>query len=290
MRRSSPLVLVALAAAVLGGSLALLGAKATGLLDGGDEHGLRAAGCPRARLRPQRAGLRERPSAGRQRLRPGADLRGALAGRRHRLRLLRQGRPARGSGLRVRRLRGRLHPDERARGHERGRSGRRRPRRAGCSSGSRTGTASRPRSSAGTSTTTSRSCASTPGAHALAPVPLGDSSRVRAGDPVAAMGSPFGNEDSIAVGVVSAVRRSIVSLTSHLQGRRRDPDRRADHARKLGRPALRRPRARDRDQRPDPHRQRHGRGRRLRDPDQRGASARCDSWPRSATSCTPTSA
>ena len=53
-----------------------------------------------------------------------------------------------------------------------------------------------------------------PEAHELSPVPLGDSSRVRAGDPVAAMGSPFGNEDSIAVGVVSAVRRSIMSLTS----------------------------------------------------------------------------
>jgi S1-C subfamily serine protease len=53
-----------------------------------------------------------------------------------------------------------------------------------------------------------------PAAHRLAPVPLGDSSRVRAGDPVAAMGSPFGNEDSIAVGVVSAIRRSIASLTS----------------------------------------------------------------------------
>jgi len=53
-----------------------------------------------------------------------------------------------------------------------------------------------------------------PGAHKLAPVPLGDSSRVGAGDPVAAMGSPFGNEDSIAVGVVSATHRSIASLTS----------------------------------------------------------------------------
>jgi S1-C subfamily serine protease len=53
-----------------------------------------------------------------------------------------------------------------------------------------------------------------PSAHALAPVPLGDSSRVRAGDPVAAMGSPFGNEDSITTGVVSAIRRSIASLTS----------------------------------------------------------------------------
>ena len=53
-----------------------------------------------------------------------------------------------------------------------------------------------------------------PSAHALAPVPLGDSSLVRAGDPVAAMGSPFGNEDSITTGVVSAVHRSIASLTS----------------------------------------------------------------------------
>ncbi len=53
-----------------------------------------------------------------------------------------------------------------------------------------------------------------PGAHKLAPLPFGDSSRVQAGDPVAAMGSPFGNEDSIAVGVVSATRRSISSLTS----------------------------------------------------------------------------
>jgi S1-C subfamily serine protease len=53
-----------------------------------------------------------------------------------------------------------------------------------------------------------------PSPHALAPVPLGDSSRVRPGDPVAAMGSPFGNEDSITTGVVSAIHRSIASLTS----------------------------------------------------------------------------
>jgi S1-C subfamily serine protease len=53
-----------------------------------------------------------------------------------------------------------------------------------------------------------------PAAHRLVTVPLGDSSRVHPGDPVAAMGSPFGNEDSIAVGVVSAIHRSISSLTS----------------------------------------------------------------------------
>jgi S1-C subfamily serine protease len=53
-----------------------------------------------------------------------------------------------------------------------------------------------------------------PRAHPLAPVPLGDSSRVVVGEPVAAMGAPFGNQNSLAVGVVSATRRSIDSLTS----------------------------------------------------------------------------
>ncbi|HEX2291820.1 MAG TPA: trypsin-like peptidase domain-containing protein [Gaiellaceae bacterium] len=53
-----------------------------------------------------------------------------------------------------------------------------------------------------------------PSAHALEPVPLGDSGRVQVGEPVAALGSPFGNESSLSVGVVSATRRSIDSLTS----------------------------------------------------------------------------
>ena len=46
------------------------------------------------------------------------------------------------------------------------------------------------------------------------PVPLGDSSRVVVGEPVAAIGSPFGHMSSLAVGVVSATERSIDSLTS----------------------------------------------------------------------------
>jgi S1-C subfamily serine protease len=53
-----------------------------------------------------------------------------------------------------------------------------------------------------------------PKTHSLAPLPLGDSSRVVVGEPVAAIGSPFGNENSLAVGVVSATQRSIESLTS----------------------------------------------------------------------------
>jgi 2-alkenal reductase len=50
--------------------------------------------------------------------------------------------------------------------------------------------------------------------HPLEPVPLGDSAKVAVGEPVAAIGSPFGKENSLAVGVVSATNRSIESLTS----------------------------------------------------------------------------
>jgi 2-alkenal reductase len=53
-----------------------------------------------------------------------------------------------------------------------------------------------------------------PKSHALHPVPLGRSSAVRVGQPVAVIGSPFGNENSLDVGVVSGIRRSIDSLTS----------------------------------------------------------------------------
>src|SRR3954447_12259342 len=53
--------------------------------------------------------------------------------------------------------------------------------------------------------------------HPLAPVPLGSSAAVAVGEPVAAIGAPLGNENSLAVGVVSAVGRSIESLTSRYQ-------------------------------------------------------------------------
>ena len=54
----------------------------------------------------------------------------------------------------------------------------------------------------------------TPADHALAPVPLGTSGGVVVGEPVAAIGSPFGKQTSLSVGVVSATGRSIDSLTS----------------------------------------------------------------------------
>jgi S1-C subfamily serine protease len=47
----------------------------------------------------------------------------------------------------------------------------------------------------------------------LRPLPLGTSSDVRVGAPVAAIGSPFGEEQSLSVGVVSATDRAIDSLT-----------------------------------------------------------------------------
>ena len=53
-----------------------------------------------------------------------------------------------------------------------------------------------------------------PADHRLEPVPLGDSAQVKVGQPVAAIGSPFGNVNSLSVGVVSATERSIDSLTS----------------------------------------------------------------------------
>src|SRR5439155_14169256 len=57
-----------------------------------------------------------------------------------------------------------------------------------------------------------------PAGHRLTPLPLGRSADVVVGAPVAAIGSPLGNEDSLAVGIVSAVGRSIAALTApHFQ-------------------------------------------------------------------------
>jgi len=48
----------------------------------------------------------------------------------------------------------------------------------------------------------------------LTPLPLGSSSALIVGSPVAAIGSPFGEEQSLSVGVVSALHRTIDSLTN----------------------------------------------------------------------------
>ena len=48
----------------------------------------------------------------------------------------------------------------------------------------------------------------------LRPLPLGESTGVEVGEPVAAIGSPFGEQQSLSIGVVSAIDRSIQSLTN----------------------------------------------------------------------------
>jgi S1-C subfamily serine protease len=48
----------------------------------------------------------------------------------------------------------------------------------------------------------------------LRPLPLGDMANVDVGEPVAAIGSPFNERQSLSVGVVSALDRSIESLTN----------------------------------------------------------------------------
>jgi S1-C subfamily serine protease len=47
----------------------------------------------------------------------------------------------------------------------------------------------------------------------LTPLPLGSSAAIKVGEPVAAIGSPFGEKQSLSVGVVSAIDRNIRSLT-----------------------------------------------------------------------------
>jgi 2-alkenal reductase len=58
-----------------------------------------------------------------------------------------------------------------------------------------------------------------PGGLRLRPVPLGRSAGLVVGSPVAAIGSPFGEPQSLSVGVISATDRSIESLTGfRIQG------------------------------------------------------------------------
>ncbi|MEA2423911.1 MAG: hypothetical protein QOH13_321 [Thermoleophilaceae bacterium] len=56
-----------------------------------------------------------------------------------------------------------------------------------------------------------------PGAK-IVPLPWGATSALQVGDPVAAIGSPFGEQQSLSIGVVSALNRDIESLTRFLIG------------------------------------------------------------------------
>ena len=52
-----------------------------------------------------------------------------------------------------------------------------------------------------------------PSGLSLTPLPLGSSARIAVGEPVAAIGSPFGERQSLTIGVISAADRNISSLT-----------------------------------------------------------------------------
>jgi S1-C subfamily serine protease len=56
-----------------------------------------------------------------------------------------------------------------------------------------------------------------PGAK-VQPLPFGSTSELRVGDPVVAIGSPFGEQQSLSTGVVSALNRDIESLTNFAIG------------------------------------------------------------------------
>jgi S1-C subfamily serine protease len=55
-----------------------------------------------------------------------------------------------------------------------------------------------------------------PEAFPLHPLELGDASALKVGEPVAAIGSPFGEQRSLSVGVVSATDRAVKSLTQFM--------------------------------------------------------------------------
>ena len=73
-------------------------------------------------------------------------------------------------------------------------------------------------------------------ASALTPLPLGNSDKVEVGDPVVAIGNPFGLDRTVTAG-----HRERAPAPDHrpepLHHRPRHPDRRADQPRQLGRPA-----------------------------------------------------
>ena len=108
--------------------------------------------------------------------------------------------------------------------------------------------------------------------------------------PVAAIGSPFNEQSSLSVGVVSATDRTIDSLTSGYSVSDAIQTDAPINQRQLRRAAVRRQGPRDRDQRPDPLDERHRRGRRLRDPDRHGAARARAARPHAAGSRTRTSA
>jgi hypothetical protein len=96
------------------------------------------------------------------------------------------------------------------------------------------------------------------------PIPIGTSADLKVGQSVFAIGNPFGLDQSLTTGIISALKRRL--MTERPRDRRRDPDRRGDQSGQFRRPAARLGGTRDRREHRDPLAVRHQRGHRLRHP------------------------
>ena len=109
-----------------------------------------------------------------------------------------------------------------------------------------------------------------PSGRDLTVLPLGDSSAAKVGDPVVAIGNPFGLQRTVTTGIVSALQRQVDAPSGFPISDVIQTDASINPGNSGG-PLLNAQRPGDRHQQPDRHGRRPGLGRhRLRDPDQHG--------------------
>ena len=144
--------------------------------------------------------------------------------------------------------------------------------------GWRCGETCRPRSSGSRRTTTSPCCGSTRAAGRRRRSRSARSADLKVGQTVFAIGNPFGLDQTLTTGVISALQRRLPT-ERRARDRRRDPDRRRDQPRQLRRAAARFRRAAHRRQHGDLLALRRLGRHRLRDPGRRGQPRRAGADP-----------